>query len=144
MASNKELTEQAHSLAKQLDIEVATHGLNNARLVALVAELQGKLASKPVVEAQPERPHIATTEAAVAALVDGAKPAGAGGPPASKPAPAPPLLHAFQVAPRKALTTARGIRGPGAELVASDVEGGLERLEYLVTRGLVVRGPSAP
>jgi hypothetical protein len=46
MASNRELSEQARSLAEELGIEAKTVGLGNAQLVDLVAQLQTQVDEK--------------------------------------------------------------------------------------------------
>lgn len=42
MASNKDLIEQAATLAAELGIDIVTEGLNNASLAALVSDLRAK------------------------------------------------------------------------------------------------------
>jgi hypothetical protein len=50
----------------------------------------------------------------------------------------------FRVAPGKALTTGRGVRGSGETISASDFRGdGVTRIADLLSRGLVVLDPTA-
>jgi hypothetical protein len=135
MVSNKELAEQATALAVELGITVETEGLKNSGLHELVAELQKRLGRSPAaVASEAPKPRVPP--------VDGAAPDGLGGPPEPPKAPEPKLRHAYQVAPGKALTTLRGVLGPGDEMRATDCSGGVEQLEHLVASGYLLKGPA--
>jgi hypothetical protein len=145
--TNKELTEQAASLAVELGIEVETKGLNNAALADLVADLQKRLGRSPVAAASEasvaDRQAPPTPEKPARPPVDGARSASeAGGPPEPPKAPAPKVRHPYQVAPGKALTTMRGVLGPGDEMRPTDCSGGVEQLDHLVAKGYLLKGPA--
>lgn len=91
------------------------------------------------------------------AAVDGASAGENGGAPPPPPAPAPALVHPYQVAPGKALTVKRGVLNEGDAITLADLDASLKKpgasdeekrqaaekqLEHLVARGFVVKGPA--
>lgn len=151
MATNRELRELASTLGQELGVEVKTEGLGNSSLAALVADLQAQKAERSgdapapdgdeavhTVPPPPENPK--PLEPPPDVPVDGdPKPSG-GAPKANKRAPRVP----FYVAPRKAITTIRGVLdeyqpiGP-SDVVEGDRAAGLRQLEHLAARGLVIK-----
>lgn len=151
MATNRELRELASTLGQELGVEVNTEGLGNSSLAALVADLQAQKAGRgdapapsgdEAVSSVPPTPQESPKplEPPPDVLVDGdPKPSG-GAPKANKRAPRVP----FYVAPRKAITTIRGVLdeyqpiGP-SDVVEGDRAAGLRQLEHLAARGLVIK-----
>lgn len=112
MPSNADLTKEANGLAEDLGIEISTEGLKNDGLSALVSDLKAKKkdANNPAAEnAQAE------AEAEAEEL--------------------PP----YSVAKGKAITTKRGIRAEGDEVLASDFVGGQKILDGFVKTGHIVK-----
>lgn len=148
MASNKELAEQAEALAKTLGIEAKTQGLGNQALQALVNDLTAKTSAAAVPapgatdESTPE-PTPDPPKPPEHKPFDGAGDNGSGGAP-PEPTPDPPLVHAFQVAPGKSLSTLRGILKPGEEVDAAtfsvDPKAGQATLEELLEKGYLLKG----
>jgi hypothetical protein len=125
MASNKELTDEALALGKELSIEVVTQGLNNAGLQELVDGLKAKRPSaEPTpTAAQPEAisGHVAPSPPAPPPI-DGAAGPYIGGPPGPNNRVTQRYNH--QVAEGKAVTTRRGMIGAFEPVTADDFGGG--------------------
>jgi broad specificity phosphatase PhoE len=135
MASNRELTATANELAKRLGVDVRTQGLSNRQLNELVEELEEKLQNSAEPEAEAEEARVEQ-------------------PPFLEPAPEPapvvetkpdPVAPTAPSAPRKvvvahgvALTSARGILGPGTEVVPADFRGGQDTIDHLLSTGALV------
>jgi hypothetical protein len=143
MASNRELSESAEALGKELGIDVDTKGLNHQSLMDLVAGLERRKAAgkAPPLTAPsakpPEAP--AAPEKPARPPIDGASDGSAGGPP-PKPTPKPVKTGApYSVAPGRSLVCRRGVLASGEEIFPSDVGGGKEQLEQLVQSGHVVK-----
>jgi hypothetical protein len=143
MASNKELVEQAEALAKGLGIEAKTQGLGNVALQQLVADLTAKAGGAPEVKPPDPPPAPQVTAPQVRPPFDGAGQNGSGGAPEVKP-PDPPLVHTYQVARGKSLTSLKGILGQGAEVKPEyfneDLAAGQATLEDLLSKGYVIEG----
>lgn len=138
MASNKELAEQAELLGFELGEEVETEGLKNPELVELVGRLRSRVDAKngaPPTEPPPAAPEPPNEPPAV----NGAEDDSVGGPPPPPPEAPPEQRFPYQVAAGKSLTSPRGVLGPGDEIRLTDVTGGVEQLDYLVTRGHVTK-----
>lgn len=145
MASNKELTDEALALGKELSVDVVTQGLNNAGLVELVDGLKAKrtdvapLVPPPPVaevkEAGDAAP--AAPAAAVAPPVDGTGSPYLGGPPS----PGNPIAQRYnhQVAEGKQVTTRRGQIGAFEPVTIADFAGGRADLDGLVASGHVTK-----
>ena len=134
MASNKELREEIATLAAALGEEHDTERMGNPSLVSLLDELRGR-ATAPAPAAEPAEDPAPPPVAAV----DGTEgPAVGGAPPPASPPP-PPQRHRYQVAAGKALTSPRGVLGPGEEILPRDFSGGTEQLEQLVAKGYVTK-----
>jgi hypothetical protein len=157
MATNRELAEEAKSLAKTLSMEVDTTGLGNAKLTELVESLRAKTGEATKAESggtqegatsagdgstapaatAPAASKPATPEA-TRPPIDGASDGSQGGPPPAAKA-RPKARWPFTIAPGKSVTSKRGIRGPGDEVRATDFRGGEERLAQLVAAGVVIK-----
>lgn len=149
MASNRELSERAETLGKELSVPVETKGLNNQALTDLVADLERRAeqaqpapkAAAPEPAAAPKAPEPPAPAPSKPARppINGAGGDNQGGPPKREPPKAPRARAPFVVAPKKSLACRRGILGPGEEIKSSDVEDGQAGLERLVRGGYVVR-----
>jgi len=144
MASNRELSEQAEALGKELGISVDTKGLNNQALTELVAHLEKRAdaaAQKPpeAPKAPPAAPATETSPKPARPPIDGASDGSKGGPPPKAPPKATKSKAPYVVAKGKALTCRRGVLGPGDEIKVSDVSDGQAGLERLVKSGHVVK-----
>lgn len=118
MASNKELIEQAVVLATALGLTVETEGLNNAKLTELVKDLKAKKKDADTESGADE------AEARAKAEAEGD----------DDDVPPP-----FSIAPGKALTTKRGLLGPGEEIKADDLAGGKKALTAFVKSKHVIK-----
>ena len=103
MKSNKELTDLAHGLGKELGVAVETDGLKNEDLAALVADLEDRLKAKRVAEEERSK-------------------AGAMPPKGATKAASSPT---FKIAPGRAITCGRGVLTEGDEISARDLTGAL-------------------
>jgi len=135
MATNRELKAEALALGKQLGVEVDVERKNNAQLTELVEGLR----ARALAAEEPEAGEVAEQAPASEPPVTSA-------PAAEEAAPAPPAaLQAtpkppvYQIAPGKALTSLRGILGPGERVSARDFAGGQPNLDELVAKGHVVK-----
>lgn len=144
MASNKELTDEALALGKELNVEVVTQGLNNAGLVELVEGLKAKRGSGAPPAPAPVAPAAEVTQAPVAsppaspALIDGASDPQLGGPP--RPGNMPAQRYNHVVAEGKMVTTRRGMIGAFEPVTAEDFalgDAGKKALQGLVDSGHV-------
>lgn len=125
MATNRELKDRAIALgAKPEEVE----NKSNALLTELVAKLEAPLAP-PVADPAPPQP-----SASKLPVVDGADD-GTGGPPKAKPGPKPSRFP-LSIAPRKAITSDRGILSDGAQVRVDDFAP--ELLEDLIARGFII------
>lgn len=140
MASNKELTDEALALGKELSVDVVTQGLNNAGLVELVDGLKAKRTN--VAPPEPLAPVADVNEtsnaapaAAVAPPIDGTGSPYLGGPPS----PGNPVAQRYnhQVAEGKQVTTRRGQIGAFEPVTIADFVGGQADLDGLVASGHV-------
>jgi hypothetical protein len=146
MASNKDLAARARELGRELGEEVETAGLNNAKLVELVATLEERLAAKPGAPGA-EVTAGDDTEDEDAAEIEIEEPEAPEKPEQPKaavvetPAVAPEAkAPVFRVAPGKAVATlSRDVQGPGAEVTAGDFPQGDKRLEQLLAAGYLVK-----
>lgn len=135
--SNKELAAEAQALAAELGETVETDLLKNADLVALVATLSERVrARREGIEPPAPTPPGPQGN-------DGGT--GNGPPEPPRPPPSPPAarrLHVtdYVVAPRRSITSPRGVLGPGTEVREDDV-GKREDLARLVELGAVVLKP---
>jgi hypothetical protein len=126
MPSNRELKEEAEALGVELGVSVDTEGLGNSKLKELVESLYAQLDAKG-------RPGATATE------------------PKESPGPAEPVASApkpkasmrYVVAPRHSVVGKRGVRGPGKELLPTDIGGddaaARARLNELAAAGVLVR-----
>lgn len=162
-----ELQEEAGRLAGVLGRTVDI-GVSRAKLEALVEELKAEVAAKAgttvpgsletmdgtpgpaeqipttdLVSGEPLEPVIEAAAGTVEEppakappLVDGAAPV-LGGPPANPATKAPRVP--YYVAPRKSTIVAGRVVGPLTPVKASDFERGQADLDYLVSRGVVVK-----
>jgi hypothetical protein len=158
MPGNKELIQQAKSLAKKLGREVRFDGLNNPQLVELVDDLeeQVELLEEPPTEAPNEAP-VKVTDPGPTELedlsvpdevrdpVNGAGVPPLGGPPLQArsvaPLARPKVVVAFeyQVAPGKSIACVKGIVDQNQEIRVKDISGGQEALDHLVAKGHVLK-----
>lgn len=142
MATKRELAAEALALGAELGVEVDVERKNHAQLTELVEGLRARVGSEPAeVEGVPPvdlepvsepAPEADPEPAPVAATEEPPAPAS----PAPKETPGEPV---HKVAPGKALTSLRGILGPGTVVFARDFAGGEPNLEELVTKGHVVK-----
>ena len=117
MPSNKELSAEANALAADLGLEITTAGLKNDELAKLASDLKAK-----------------KTDAENETQADTAPPA----PPVKENAKKP----AYYVAPRKALTSKKGILSGDTvdEVKAEYLAGGEDALAAFVESGHVLKG----
>ena len=125
MPSNKELAADATELAKALGLDVETDGLKNDELAALVSDLKAKTTDADTDTAADVAEDKATSEAH-----------------ARKGKPKQVKKPPFYVAPRKALTSKRGIlSGDTADEVKVEyLEGGQEALDNFIKSGHILKG----
>ena len=159
--TNRELIEQAVSLGQKLGKPVRTFGLSRGALLELVEDLHKQVAANELGNAatQAQAPVVpAASEAAPppAAPVPEPEPEpvrpidGATGELAAEPVvmetPAPPSAPAggYEVAPGKAISSLRGILGPGTRVVPKDFMHGEETITHLVSRGHLVPSKGQP
>lgn len=130
MPSNKELAAEAEALAAELKTEVTTDGLNNQQLADLVSDLKAKKKDADTVT-QAGNAEDEATKAAAAKKAERM---------AGKPQPKkkPP----FYVAPRKAITSKKGILSGDTEdeVKAEYLEGGKDALEAFIESGHILKG----
>ena len=121
MPSNAEFIGQAKELAEKLGITVETDGLSNPKLAELVSDLRAKVRDA----------ELSTQADGDSKVADGIKKA-------KTPAKKPP----FYVAPRKAITSKRGIlSGDTAdEVKVSDLAGGKDAFEAFIESGHILKG----
>ncbi len=76
--------------------------------------------------------------------VDGADDGTLGGPPprAATAQRSPQSRYDYSVAPGKSITSPRGVLGEGTEVFVADFSDGQKQVDYLVQRGILVRGGS--
>lgn len=117
MPSNKELAAEAKALAAELETEVTTDGLNNQQLADLVSDLKAKKKDADTV-----------TQADNAERMAGK--------------PQPKKKPPFYVAPRKAITSKKGILSGDTEdeVKAEYLEGGKDALEAFIESGHILKG----
>lgn len=122
MAKNKVLIIQAAALALAagVTLEKGTDGLNNAQLVKLVKDMKAEHPDAAAKVEEAER--IAAEELATLKA-------------AKKEKKIPP----FYIADGKALTTKRGLLGPGREIKAEDLAGGDTALKAFVKTKHVIK-----
>lgn len=152
MATKRELAAEALTLGAELGVEVDVERKNHAQLTELVEGLRARVEAPVQVDVEPEVGEGVTLEPGVEAEPEA--PASSEPPVTSAPVvedqtgpplvtPEPPQEHAgprvCKVAPGKALTSLRGILGPGTVVSASDFAGGQANLEELVAKGHLVR-----
>jgi hypothetical protein len=122
MASNREPIKEEEARAKKADSNDAPR----AESTAPVSESSVSASPPPSPATRPP--------------VDGAAQDSLGGPPPPKPPPTPRKPRfPYSVAAGKAITSPRGVLGPGDEVRLSDFSDGQKQLDYLVERGLVVK-----
>jgi hypothetical protein len=159
MASNRELSEQADALGKELGLSVDTKGLNNQALTELVANLEkrrsaaAKSSPAPGIVAGELQPgeELKPSPAPAAAApppppeksprppIDGASDGSKGGPPPKVQPKGVKPKAPYVVAKGRSLTCRRGVLGPGEEIKASDVANGQAQIDHLVKSGYVVK-----
>lgn len=130
MPSNKDLTAEAEALANELGLEVTTDGLKNDQLAELVSDLKAKKTDADTNTPADDAEDKATAEAAAKAA---ARKAGK-----AQPAPKP----AYYVAPRKSITSKKGILSGDTEdeVKAEYLAGGDVALQAFVKSGHVLKG----
>lgn len=134
MATNRELTAEALALGKQLGVEVDVQRKNNAQLTELVEGLRARVFAIEEPAAEEVKPAPASEAPVTSApVVEEASPAP---PVASQKASESPV---YRIATGKALTSLRGILGPGERVSARDFAGGQSNLDELVAKGHVVK-----
>jgi hypothetical protein len=127
--SRKELAAEAETLAAELGQPVETRSLNHARLEELVDGLRKQVEARAGAPASPP-----------AGGVEEPAP-----PPAPEPRPAPPPVatptkHAqYQVAHRRSVIARGKIVGPRTSVCAADFPNGKADLDYLLSRGAIVK-----
>lgn len=152
MATKRELAAEALTLGERLGVEADVERKNHAQLTELVEGLRARVeatsqvdaepqvaedsALEPEAEPEPEAPAPSEPPVTSAPVVEEplAPPQVA---PESPQEPASPRV--CKVAPGKALTSLRGILGPGTVVSASDFAGGQANLEELLAKGHLVR-----
>ena len=119
MPSNKSFIEDITKLAKELDTEVTTEGLNNNQLAALVKDLRAKKAVADKAAADKVAADKAAADKVAADKV-------AADPKSSR------KKGAYYLCKGKAITTRRGILSNGDEIKAEDISGGKKALDDFV------------
>jgi len=130
MPSNKELTAEAEALAAELDLTVETEGLKNDQLADLVSDLKAKKTDADTDTGADDAEDKATAEAQARAA---ARKAGK---------PAQTKKPEYYVAPRKSLTSKKGILSGDTEdeVKAEYLAGGNDALQAFVKSGHVLKG----
>lgn len=129
MASNKELTKQAQSLAVELGITLENLPTKNASLAALVSDLKAKKKDADNVTAADG------TDEGLTGCMDSDTGDG------KDPVDAPPVIPEATnpvIAEGKAITTSRGILGPGDSVSSKDLSGGTEAFDHFVKAGYIL------
>ena len=130
MPSNKDLTAEALMLAVALGLEIQTEGLKNDELAELVSDLKAKQTDADTDTAADDAEDKVTAEAQARAA---ARKAGK---------PAPTKKPEYYVAPRKSLTSKKGILSGDTEdeVKAEYLAGGNDALQAFVESGHVLKG----
>jgi len=136
--SNKELIDLALALGGELGVAVATDGLKNDGLEALVSQLEAqKAGGAPAPSAAPLAP-----SEAVKPPFDGAGSGELGGPPAPEAAPVVLPKGTVSVAPGISIICLRGHLDAGTVVTAADFgvgKAGDEQLSQMLGRGALVK-----
>jgi hypothetical protein len=149
MASNKELIEQATEIAAELELEIKTDGLTNKELVELVRDLKAKQTDAETVTQLDESESDADETEEAEAEDPTADEAGEGEAPAvtdeteetgddddeETPEEADDV---FILDAGKAITTKKGIKGPGDEITPEMLAGGVEAFHKFLESGHIV------
>jgi hypothetical protein len=126
----------AHVAAPAVDEEAEIKAMLEADERAKSKAAEGKARAE---QAKAETPKPAKSPKPARPPIDGASDGAEGGPPPRTP-PAQPVSRApYTVAPGVSLTSPRGVLSPGDEIRPSDVSDGAKQLDYLASRGLVVK-----
>lgn len=147
MASNKELTEQADSLGKELGLAVKADGLNNAGLTALVADLQAQKAKRDAPPPPAADAAVADATPSLTASESAEDPPptfdGAADPTAPvhvvEAAPQVEIKFPYQVAPGLSISCKIGIVDAGEEMRAEYLSGAKAALDSFVASGHVLK-----
>lgn len=133
MPSNADLIKTAGELAHELDLALNTDGLKNDELVALVSDLRAK---------KTDRDTLTAADADADAPKTGAEAAAQAKADAAREREKAPKRPPFYVAPRKAITSKRGIlSGDTADEVKAEyLAGGQKAVDAFVASGHILKG----
>ncbi len=139
MASKKELALEAQAIADALEVEITTEGLNHAELTDLVSDLKAKKRDADITSQADDEPEADDEDSN-----DEPEPGDEPEPEVDdEDADDEPDADAddepvYVIAPGKAVTSLKGIRGEGDEAKAEHFPGGDETFQDLKDRGIVV------
>lgn len=114
MPSNKQLIDEANAIAEELGEEISTKDLKNDELAELVSDLKAKAKDAESTAA----------EEAIQAAKDE-------GPVEEKPP--------YVVAKGKAITSLRGVIGPGGAIYEADLSGGEKSFKAFLNAGHIIK-----